>query len=61
MKIKLKDQLVKTLRRIAAAIEKGCCDEMTVQEYDELINALQRLKQADDKYIKPKKLWIFSK
>jgi len=61
VKKNLKEKLISTLRRIAIAVEKGCCDEMTEQEYDDLIDALEKLKQADDKYIKPKKSWIFSR
>ena len=61
MKNNLKKKLINTLRRIAAAVEKGFCDEMTAQEYDDLINALEKLKQADDKYIKTHKSWIFSR
>jgi len=61
VKQNLKEKLINTLRRIATAVEKGLCDEMTSQEYDDLINALEKLKQADDKYIKTKKSWIFSR
>jgi hypothetical protein len=58
MKKSLKEKLINTLRRIALAVEKGCCDEMTAQEYDDLISALSKLKQTDDKYIKPKRSWM---
>ncbi len=58
MEENLKKRLVDTLRRIARAIEKGLCDKMTDQEYDDLIESLNKLKQLEETY-KPKRRWKF--
>jgi len=58
MEKNLKNKLVDTLRRIALAIERGLCDEMSATEYDDLINALNKLKQVEDNY-KPIRRWKF--
>lgn len=57
----LKKRLIDTLRRIALAIEKGLCDEMSATEYDDLINALNKLKQVEENYTKPIRRWRFLK